>query len=182
MTHSALLLICAAVASIGGAADGGDTATPVESAPYVVVLANDTVLATRTKPVSAFGCVRFIDAEGRARILSASEVDLAATRERNLEVERPADPGTLSILGPPAAADAGAVVTAAPLARTPRHDPPVQVYSATWCSSCRMLHQFLRVQQIEASVTEVDLLSLPSRSGRKSRCCASPGRCRTRPW
>lgn len=154
--HAFLLLICAAVASIVGAADAGDPAALEEPAPYVVVLEDDTVLAARTKPVSAFGQVRFIDAQCRPMVLRVGEVDLEATRERNREVG-PADAGTLSIVDLPAV-DAGFVDSATPLPQTSRRDPPVQVYSATWCGVCSSLHQFLRQQQIQASVIEVDRL------------------------
>lgn len=155
------ILLAAAAAGRAVAANDTQAATPTPepAAPYVVVLADGSSAVARTKPVSAFGSVRFVDQQGRTVVLPSGEVDLATTRERNREVAVPAGAGTVSFAVDPVMAapePADAATTPAPAARGP--EPAVRVYSATWCGPCRHLHQFLHEQHIEAVVTEVDRL------------------------
>jgi glutaredoxin len=122
-------------------------------AAYVVVLKNGQRIQARTKPVSAFGKVRFMEAGGTNRVLAAPNVDIEKTRAANASVQARSSGGTLSVGGGMAdfkpSKDGGA-------AKTPAKS--VKVYSATWCPYCTKLKKFLAENGISASITEVDKL------------------------
>jgi len=127
---------------------------------YVVVLKNGQQIASRTKPVNAFGKLRFMDAGGTNKVLPVSEVDIGKTREANSLAPTRQRGGTLSI--------GGELAGAKPMETGDANRKPgnagkkqvrtVKVYSATWCPYCNQLKKFLAENGISASITEVDLL------------------------
>ena len=131
-----------------------------ESKPsYVVVLKNGRRIPARTKPVSAFGKLRYMEPGGTNRVLPISEVDIDKTREANARVPTHTGGGTLSVGGelagskPPKPGDANQkTAVEKPRSRS------VRVYSATWCPYCTQLKKFLAEKGISASITEVDRL------------------------
>jgi glutaredoxin len=122
-------------------------------AAYVVVLKDGQRIPARTKPVSAFGKVRFMEAGGTNRVLPASQVDIDKTRAANAAAPAESSGGTLSV--------GGGMANFKP---SKAGDPPsapaksVKVYSATWCPYCTKLKKFLAENGISASITEVDKL------------------------
>ncbi len=154
-----------ALALAGGPVVAGDakvgSSDQAPGAAYVVVLRSGQRVASNTKPISALGSVRFVDAQGRARVLTAAQVDLAKTRDANRGVAPTDGAGTFSVAGgvtvsePAGPAGAGGL----PVAASSAPAPSIVVYSATWCGPCRMLRQYLAENGIAADVTEVDTLS-----------------------
>ncbi len=136
---------------------GDDTASEPS---FVVVLKDGRRVPARTKPVCAFGKVRFMEPGGPNRVLPVSEVDIDRTREANAAAPKNAAGGTLSIGGelvrvdPSKPVDAGRTTSDVAKPRT----RSVKVYSATWCPYCKQLKMFLAENGISASITEVDLL------------------------
>ena len=137
---------------VGHAQELSKDEKPSEAA-YVVVLKNGRNIPARTKPVSAFGKVRFMEAGGVNRVLPASEVDLEKTRAANANSPGRTQGGTLSV--------GGGMADYAP-SKTATADKSVaksvKVYSATWCPYCTQLKKFLAENAISASITEVDKL------------------------
>jgi glutaredoxin len=127
---------------------------------YVVVLKNGRRIPARTKPVSAFGKLRYMEPGGTNRVLPISEVDIDKTREANAQVPAHTRGGTLSIGGelagsnPSQPGDAGRKTGSIEKTR----NQTVKVYSATWCPYCNKLKKFLAENGISASITEVDKL------------------------
>ena len=129
-------------------------------ASYVVVLKNGQRIPARTKPVNAFGKLRYMEPGGTNRVLPISEVDIDKTREANAQAPTHKGGGTLSVGGElagskpskpgDASRDAGEVE------KTPNRT--VKVFSATWCPYCSQLKKFLAENGISASITEVDRL------------------------
>ena len=102
-------------------------------ASYVVVLKNGARVPARTKPVIAFGKVRFMEAGGTNRVLPASQVDLDKTRAANAKTPSATSGGTLSVGGGMADFKPAAPgTTQKPVSKS------VKVYSATWCPFCRV--------------------------------------------
>ena len=137
-------------------ANGEKTSEP----PYVVVLKNGQRIPARTKPVNAFGKLRYMEPGGTNRILPISEVDVDKTREANAQAHTHKGGGTLSIGGelagskPSKPGDASRETGDVEKTR----NRTVKVYSATWCPYCNKLKKFLAENGISASITEVDLL------------------------
>ena len=120
-----------------------DTKAP-ETA-YVVVLKNGKRIPARTRPVNAFGKIRYVDASGTSRVLSVSKIDVVATRELNSQVPTRGRVGTLSVGGelirvkPTETVDTDRNSADA----EKKQDRSVKVYSATWCPHCKNLKKFL---------------------------------------
>ena len=133
----------------------------VSNLSYVVVLKNGQRIPARTKPVSAFGKVRYMEPGGTNRVLPISDVDIDKTREANAQASAPKKGGTLSyggeLAGSPPAKPGGASHATGAAKKT--RNKSVKVYSATWCPYCTKLKQFLAEKGISASITEVDKLS-----------------------
>jgi glutaredoxin len=127
---------------------------------YVVVLKNGQRIPARTKPVNAFGKLRYMEPGGTNRVLPISEVDVDKTREANARAPSHNRGGTLSTGGDLAGAmpskpgDASRETGGIEKTR----DRTVKVYSATWCPYCTKLKKFLAENGISASITEVDKL------------------------
>jgi glutaredoxin 3 len=126
---------------------------------YVVVLKNGQQIPSRTKPISGFGKVRYMEPGGTNRVLPISAVDIDKTRAANAGPVKETTGGTLSVGGELAGSEttklsAGQKTGGAEKAR----NQSVRVYSATWCPYCRQLKQFLAENGISASITEVDKL------------------------
>ncbi len=127
---------------------------------YVVVLKNGQRIPARTKPVSAFGKLRYMEPGGTNRVLPISDVDIDKTREANAQASAPSRGGTLSYGGelagsPPVKTDGASQATGA---AKKTKNISVKVYSATWCPYCTKLKRFLAEKGIPASITEVDKL------------------------
>jgi len=129
-------------------------------ASYVVVLKNGQRIPARTKPVNAFGKLRYMEPGGTNRVLPISEVDIDKTREANAQAPPNKGTGTLSIGGELAGSKPAKPGDAS--RKTDDVDKTlnrtVKVYSATWCPYCKQLKRFLTENGISASITEVDLL------------------------
>ena len=127
---------------------------------YVVVLKNGQRIPARTKPVNAFGKLRYMEPGGTNRVLPVSEVDLDKTREVNSQASTPKEGGTLSLGGELAGARPSKPGDASPkkVGVEKTRDRTVTVYSATWCPYCNQLKKFLAENGISASITEVDRL------------------------
>ena len=127
---------------------------------YVVVLKNGQRIPARTKPVNAFGKLRYMEPGGTNRVLPISEVDIDKTREANAQVPAHTRGGTLSVGGelagskPSQPGDASRETGDIEKTR----NQTVKVYSATWCPYCNKLKNFLAENGISASITEVDKL------------------------
>jgi len=127
---------------------------------YVVVLRNGRRIPARTKPVNAFGKLRYMEPGGTNRVLPISEVDIDKTREANAQAPAHSRGGTLSVGGelagskPSQPGDAGRETSGVEKTR----NQTVKVYSATWCPYCHKLKKFLAENGISASITEVDKL------------------------
>ena len=155
-------LLIIAVSTLGPVAhtQEGASAEKKTEPSYVVVLKNGQCIPARTKPVSGFGKVRYMEPGGTNRVLPISEVDIEKTREANAQVSKNESSGTLSV--------GGELAASTPLKRGGTGQPTggakktqnqtVKVYSATWCPYCRQLKQFLAENGISASITEVDRL------------------------
>lgn len=126
---------------------------------YVVVLQDGTNIPAKGKPISAFGTFRYMDQDGRMRMLPVSTVDLDGTREANAGVVPQGRAGTLSISGsisdPPQGKKEAVGEGEVPVRK---RSPQVKVYSATWCGYCKSLKKFLAAEGIAASVIDVDRL------------------------
>lgn len=122
---------------------------------YFVVLKNGQRLPARTKPVSAFGKLRYMEPDGTNRVLPISEVDIDKTRKANAQASTNNEGGTLST-GGQLAESSDAVPKTDAVEKT--RNRSVKVYSATWCPYCKSLKKFLAEKGISASITEVDLL------------------------
>ncbi len=127
---------------------------------YVVILVDGSVVPAKTKPVSAFGSLRYVDMTGRTRVLGVSQVDLEATRRNNADVPDNPSAGTFSVLG---GAGFSQPEPVAPIEEDEADDAPappksVTVYSATWCPYCKPLKRYLTDNNIPATVIEVDAL------------------------
>lgn len=138
--------------------EGGGAKQKSES-PYVVVLKTGRLIPSRTKPISGFGKVRYMEPGGTNRVLPIAEVDIDATRAANAQAVTDRAGGTLSVGGELAGSEA----TQLSASRTgggaeKARNQTVKVYSATWCPYCRQLKQFLAENGIPASITEVDRL------------------------
>jgi glutaredoxin len=128
--------------------------------PYVVVLKNGQRVPARTKPVNAFGKLRYMEPGGTNRVLPISEVDVDKTREANAQTSTKRQGGTLSTgsdLVGAKPSKAGEVDRDTGEVETTRNRT-VKVYSATWCPYCNQLKKFLAENGISASITEVDRL------------------------
>jgi glutaredoxin len=127
---------------------------------YVVVLKNGQRIPARTKPVNAFGKLRYMEPGGTNQILPISEVDIDKTREANARAPTHKEGGTLTIGGELAGSEPSKPGEASretgDVGNT--RDRTVKVYSATWCPYCKNLKKFLAENGISASITEVDLL------------------------
>ena len=129
-------------------------------ASYFVVLKNGQRIPARTKPVNAFGKLRYMEPGGTNRVLPISEVDVEKTREANTQAPTHKGGGTLSIGGelvgskPSKPGDASRETGDVEKTR----NRTVKVYSATWCPYCSQLKKFLAENGISASITEVDRL------------------------
>jgi len=129
-------------------------------ASYFVVLKNGQRIPARTKPVNAFGKLRYMEPGGTNRVLPISEVDVDKTREANAQAPTKKGGGTLSVGGelagsqPSKPGDASRESGGVEKTR----NRTVKVYSATWCPYCNQLKQFLAKNGISASITEVDRL------------------------
>ena len=127
---------------------------------YVVVLKNGQQIPARTKPVNAFGKLRYMEPGGTNRVLPISEVDIDKTREANAQAPTRTRGGTLSVGGelagskPSQPGDANRETGGVEKTR----NQTVKVYSATWCPYCNKLKKFLAENGISASITEVDKL------------------------
>ena len=151
-TLAALVIATAMPVTVASAAERtGEKATP--DAPYVVVLKDGKRVPARTKPINAFGKVRFMDASGTNRILPVSQIDVDRTRKANAQTAGNNRGGTLSVGGGMADFEPSKPGEAAQ-----SRSKSVKVYSATWCPYCRQLKQFLAEKGISASITEVDKL------------------------
>ena len=127
---------------------------------YVVVLKNGQRIPARTKPISAFGKLRYMEPGGTNRVLLFSEVDIDKTREANAQASTKKQGGTLSFGGELAASNPSKPGDASRETGDVENtrDRTVKVYSATWCPYCNKLKKFLAENGITASITEVDLL------------------------
>jgi glutaredoxin 3 len=127
---------------------------------YVVVLKNGQRIPARTKPVSAFGKLRYMEPGGTNRVLPISEVDIDKTREANAQKTTHKSGGTLSVGGELAGSEpskpGGKSQQTGGTNKT--RSQTVKVYSATWCPYCNQLKKFLAENGISASITEVDRL------------------------
>ena len=130
---------------------------------YVVVLKNGHRIPARTKPVNAFGKLRYMEPGGTNRVLPISEVDIDKTREANAQAPAHTRGGTLSIGGELAGSNPSQPGDAnretGDIKKT--RNQTVKVYSATWCPYCNKLKKFLAENGISASITEVDKLPKP---------------------
>ena len=157
-----LALLIIAISALVPVAHSQEQANKETSAKasYVVILINGQRVPARTKPVSAFGKVRYMEPGGTNRVLPASEVDIEKTREANARSAVPNKGGTISYGGQLAevpTAKTGEAGKAAENVKKTR-SKSVTVYSATWCGYCKKLKQFLAEKGIPASITEVDKL------------------------
>jgi glutaredoxin 3 len=127
---------------------------------YVVVLKNGRQIPARTKPISAFGKLRYMEPGGTNRVLPISEVDIEKTRAANSQAATQKRGGTLSVGGELAGSDPSNPGDASRKTGTVEktRDRTVKVYSATWCPYCNKLKKFLAENGISASITEVDKL------------------------
>jgi len=159
-TLFALLIIAISTLVPVAHSDEGASGEKVNKPSYVVVLKNGQRIPARTKPVSAFGKVRYMEPGGTNRVLPVSEVDLEKTREVNAQTATPKKRGTLSyggeLAGSPPAKPTDASQATGAAKKT--QNKSVKVYSATWCPYCTKLKQFLAEKGIPASITEVDKL------------------------
>ncbi|MCP4901446.1 MAG: glutaredoxin family protein [bacterium] len=124
---------------------------------YVVVLKNGQRIPSRTKPVNAFGKLRYMDAGGITRVLSVSKVNVGKTQEINANAKAPAHGGTVSFGG--SLTNVKPMDTSTQETEEEKKNQTVKVYSATWCPHCKNLRKFLAENGISASITEVDQLS-----------------------
>jgi len=127
---------------------------------YVVVLKSGQRIPARTKPVSAFGKVRYMEPGGTNRVLPFSEVDIEKTREANAQASTKKQGGTLSTGGELAGSNPSTPGDASQKTGNAKktQNRSVKVYSATWCPYCSKLKKFLAENGISASITEVDKL------------------------
>lgn len=126
---------------------------------YVVVLKDGQQIPSRTKPISGFGKVRYMQPDGTNRVLPISKVDIDRTRAANARSTPIHAGGTLSVGGELAGAGSSMPTASRNAAGVEKaRNQTVKVYSATWCPYCRQLKQFLAENAISASITEVDKL------------------------
>lgn len=164
--HRAVAFVVAGIVAITGVSQAESTGQVSDqgdeggSSPgYVVVLADGNVVPAKSKPVSAFGSLRYVDVTGRTRVLGISKVDLDATRKINAQVPDDLSAGTFSVMS---GAGFSQPETVAPVEEDQENEPApsksITVYSATWCSYCKPLKKFLIDNSIPATIIEVDTL------------------------
>lgn len=165
--HRVVAIVVAGIVAMAGASwaePTGESRAPGDdggtSPGYVVVLADGSVVPAKSKPVSAFGSLRYVDMTGRTRVLGVSKVDLDATRKINAQVPENPSAGTFSVLSGAGFSQPEPVV---PLEEDNGDDDPappksITVYSATWCPYCKPLKRYLTDNGIPATVIEVDTL------------------------
>jgi len=144
--------------STGQASDQGDEGG--SSPGYVVVLADGSMVPAKSKPVSAFGSLRYVDTTGRTRVLGVSKVDLDATWKINAQIPDDPSAGTFSVLSGAGFSQPEPVVTDEEDKGDDEPAPPksITVYSATWCPYCKPLKRYLTDNGIPATIIEVDTL------------------------
>lgn len=171
----------AAVAAVGAIAlslplladeSEAQTARPA----YAVILVDGSTIPAKSKPLSAFGSFRFVDATGRTRVMPVAKVDLEATRAANAEVPDDPSKGTLSIAS-------SVMVEPLPIIENEEEEeeakPPsksITVYSATWCGYCKDLKRYLAARKIPATVIEVDRLPQGEQAAAKAAMQRLTGR------
>jgi len=164
--HRVVAIVVAGIVAIAYASwaeSTGESRAPGddgETSPgYVVVLADGSVVPAKSKPVSAFGSLRYVDTTGRTHVLGVSKVDLDATRKINAQVPDDPSAGTFSVLS---GAGFPQPETVVPVEEDKDDEPappkPITVYSATWCPYCKPLKKYLTDNKIPATVIEVDTL------------------------
>jgi len=153
-----LMIVILTLAQVVHTQEGAGTAKESEPS-YVVVLKNGQRIPSRTKPISGFGKVRYMQPDGTNRVLPISQVDIDKTRAANAQATTQAKGGTLSVGGELAGSEATKLSSGRATGGVEKaRSQSVRVYSATWCPYCRQLKQFLAENGISASITEVDKL------------------------
>jgi glutaredoxin-like protein NrdH len=165
--HRVVAIVVAGIVAIAGASwaeSTGESNAPGddgETSPgYVVVLTDGSVVPAKSKPVSAFGSLRYVDTTGRTRVLGVSKVDLDATRKINAQVPDDPSAGTFSVLSGAGFSQPEPVITGDDDKGEDKPAPPrsITVYSATWCPYCKPLKRYLTDNGIPATIIEVDTL------------------------
>jgi glutaredoxin 3 len=153
-----LIVAISALVSVAQTKEGANEEKKSEPS-YVVVLKDGLRIPARTKPVSAFGKLRYMEPGGTNRVLPISEVDIDKTREANAQAPKHETGGTLSVGGELAGSEPSKPgATSQQTGDTKTRSQTVKVYSATWCPYCNQLKRFLAENGISASITEVDRL------------------------
>lgn len=151
-----------------------ETQEPSASPGYVVILADGSMIPSKSKPLGAFGSFRFVDPSGRTRVMPVIKVDLAATRAANADVPDKPSRGTLSI-GSGAAVEPPPVDDQEEMEEEPQ-PKSITVYSATWCGYCKDLKRYLAAKKIPATIIEVDRLPQGEQGAARSKMQRMTGR------
>ena len=152
-----------------------DPGTQPAGPAYVVVLEDSSTIPAKSKPLSAFGSFRFVDATGRTQVLPVSSVDLEATRMANAHVPDDPSKGTLSV-APGGANQPPSPAEEEQAAEEPPSLPSITVYSATWCGYCKDLKKIFSAKKIPANIIEVDRLPQDRRAAAEATIRRMTGR------
>jgi len=154
---TAVAVLAAVAAIVPTSAPAADDSGVGSAEPaYLVILVDGTAIPAKSKPLSAFGSFRFVDAAGRTRVMPVDRVDLEATRAANAKVPDDPSKGTLSIGSGPVFEPPPGIVDEEEAPDLPPKS--VTVYSATWCGYCKELKRYLAAKKIPATIIEVDRL------------------------
>src|SRR5687768_12389163 len=89
----ALVLACGALAAVPPCRAAS------EPAPHVIVMRDGKTIPSRTRPLLAFGEVRYTDVSGGLQVHSASRIDATATRDHPANRRDAAQRGTFNVCG-----------------------------------------------------------------------------------
>jgi mycoredoxin len=153
-----------------------ETQEPSASPGYVVILADGSMIPSKSKPLGAFGSFRFVDPSGRTRVMPVSKVDLEATRAANDDVPDDPSRGTLSVAGGPSNDPQPLVEDDQEKADEKPATKSITVYSATWCGYCKDLNRYLAARKIPATIIEVDRLPQGEQGAARSKMQRMTGR------
>lgn len=150
-------VIVAALSAVLASTPEVPTGPAATALNHVVFLKSGRTVPSISKPIIAFGKVRYQSADRRVHELPARAVDLEKTRAHAARQGAGEPQGTYNVFGTRGARQA---TGAEP---TPRKQT-ARVYSATWCGYCTKLKAWLRSSGIPHSITEVDRLPAPQRA------------------
>jgi len=127
-----------------------DAAATAAATPHVVVMKDGRAVPSRTRPLIAFGEVRYQDADGHLHVLPGADVNVEATRNHPANQGGEHRTARISV--------AGSDVVPINMPAAAKSLPSVTMYSATWCGVCKRAKAWFDAKGVPYSVIDVDTL------------------------